>query len=381
LDPHGLCRPRDNLSMLKIVNVAGARPNFVKIAPVVAELRKHPSAIASRLVHTGQHYDKTMSDSFFRDLEIPEPDVHLDVGSGTHAQQTAEIMKRFEPVVMEERPDYVLVVGDVNSTVACALTAAKLGVGVIHVEAGLRSFDRTMPEEINRVLTDHLSDLLFVTEESGRRNLLKEGIGEEKIHLVGNVMIDSLRRQLEVLGDPDTLPRFGLQPQGYGLVTLHRPSNVDESGVFEGILSALRDIARRLPLLFPIHPRTESRIAKWGFERFFAGSGLIRTTPLGYKDCLELMRKARIVLTDSGGIQEETTVLSIPCLTIRNNTERPSTIEVGTNHLVGTDPVRIVEVANGVLDGKCKAGGLPPLWDGRAAERIAEILLKRECRI
>jgi len=361
--------------MLKIVNVAGARPNFVKIAPVVTELRKHPSVIATRLVHTGQHYDDSMSESFFRDLEIPEPDVHLNVGSGTHAQQTAEIMKRFEPVVTDERPDYVLVVGDVNSTVACALTAAKLGVGVIHVEAGLRSFDRTMPEEINRVLTDHMSDLLFVTEESGRVNLLKEGIEAEKIHLVGNVMIDSLRRQLAVLGEPDTLPRFGLQPQGYGLVTLHRPSNVDEPEVFKGILSALSKIAARLPLLFPIHPRTEARIAEWGFEKFFANSGLVRTAPLGYRDFLELMRKARIVLTDSGGIQEETTVLSVPCLTLRHNTERPSTIEVGTNHLVGTDPVKIGEEADRILDGKCKQGGLPPLWDGKAAGRIVKILL------
>jgi UDP-N-acetylglucosamine 2-epimerase (non-hydrolysing) len=368
--------------MLKIVNVAGARPNFVKIAPVVAELRKHPSVIACKLVHTGQHYDESMSDSFFRDLAIPEPDVHLNVGSGTHAQQTAEIMKRFEPILLEERPDYLLVVGDVNSTVACALTAAKLGIGVIHVEAGLRSFDRTMPEEINRVLTDHLSDLLFVTEESGRTNLLREGIGEEKIHLVGNVMIDSLRRQLDVLGELDTLPRFGLRPQGYGLVTLHRPSNVDEQGVFEGILTALSKVAERLPLLFPIHPRTQARIAEWGFERYFADSGnrpgdrgLFRTAPLGYRDFLELMRKARIVLTDSGGIQEETTVLGVPCLTLRHNTERPSTIEVGTNHLVGTDPVRIVDEANRVLDGKCKQGSLPPLWDGKAASRIVEILL------
>ncbi len=370
--------------MIKIVNVAGARPNFVKIAPIVAELRKHPASLSSSLVHTGQHYDETMSESFFRELEIPEPDVHLNVGSGSQAQQTAEIMKRFEPVVLEEKPDYVLVVGDVNSTLACALTAAKLGVGVIHVEAGLRSFDRTMPEEINRVLTDHLSDLLFVTEESGRNNLLKEGIGEEKIHMVGNVMIDSLRRQLEALRDLDTLPRFGLRPQGYGLVTLHRPSNVDQPAVFEGILTALNKIAERLPLLFPVHPRTEARIADWGFEGFFVDSGdrgLFKTPPLGYKDFLELTRNARMVLTDSGGIQEETTVLSVPCLTLRNNTERPSTIEIGTNHLVGIDPIKIVEEADKILDGKCKGSGLPPLWDGKAAERIVNILLQKAFRI
>ena len=368
--------------MIKILNVAGARPNFVKIAPVVAELKKHPQFFAVTLVHTGQHYDGAMSDSFFRDLGIPEPDVHLNVGSGSHAVQTAEIMKRFEPVLIEHRPDYVLVVGDVNSTVACALTAAKLGAAVIHVEAGLRSFDRTMPEEINRVLTDHLSDLLFVTEESGRQNLIREGIAAAKVHFVGNVMIDSLKRQIVHLGDMRTLEEHGLTPRQYGLVTLHRPSNVDIPETLDGILRAISTIAGRIPLLFPVHPRTRTKIVEWGMAGYFATEaggekkrGLHETPPLGYRDFLELMRKARIVLTDSGGIQEETTVLSVPCLTLRHNTERPSTIEAGTNRLVGTDPAVITAEAERILDAEMPQAVLPPLWDGKAAERIANILL------
>ncbi|MBZ5495984.1 MAG: UDP-N-acetylglucosamine 2-epimerase (non-hydrolyzing) [Acidobacteriia bacterium] len=379
--------------MLKIVNVAGARPNFVKIGPIIAELRKHPDSFFATLVHTGQHYDDTMSDSFFRDLEIPRPDISLNVGSGSHAQQTAEIMRRFEPVLLDLKPDYVLVVGDVNSTIACALTAAKLQSGVIHVEAGLRSFDREMPEEVNRVLTDHVADLLFVTEESGRRNLLNEGIAEDRIHLVGNVMIDSLQRQLAAAGRSGILSRLGLAPERYGLVTLHRPSNVDKLEVFPGILSSLAAISRNLPVVFPIHPRTEARLAEWKLDKFFANSGaeigseekwhgLYRTPPLGYLDFLQLMRNARLVLTDSGGIQEETTVLGVPCLTLRNNTERPSTIYIGTNRLVGNDPRDIEPAVAQVLATPKPTASLPPFWDGHTASRIVEVLLgieKQRC--
>jgi UDP-N-acetylglucosamine 2-epimerase (non-hydrolysing) len=371
--------------MLKIINVVGARPNFVKIAPIVAEMRKHADVFNTMLVHTGQHYDKSMSDSFFQDLDIPPPDISLDVGSASHAQQTAEIMKRFEPVLLDHKPDHVLVVGDVNSTVACALTAAKLQIGVIHVEAGLRSFDREMPEEINRVLTDHLSDLLFVTEESGRQNLLREGIAPEKIHFVGNVMIDSLKRQLAAAVRSSILSRCGLLPASYGLVTLHRPSNVDEPEVFGGILSALRAISEQLPLLFPIHPRTQALVTKWQLNRFFANAGddigcagksqgLHRMAPLGYLDFLQLLKNARLVFTDSGGIQEETTALGVPCLTLRQNTERPVTIEMGTNRLVGVAPGDIIAAARLILAGKLRPAALPPLWDGHAAKRIVEAL-------
>jgi len=375
--------------MIKIVCVAGARPNFVKIAPIVSAMLKRADAIKMTLVHTGQHYDADMSDAFFRDLDIPPPDISLNVGSASHAQQTAEIMKRFEPVMLELKPDYVLVVGDVNSTIACALTAAKLQVGVIHVEAGLRSFDREMPEEINRVLTDHISDLLFVTEESGRQNLLKEGIPADRIHFVGNVMIDSLKRQLEAAGRSGIMEQIGLQPGSFGLITLHRPSNVDDPSVFGDILSALHDVSKKLPLLFPVHPRTAGKIVEWNMQGLFVNEGtaigsepkhcgLYRTAPLGYLDFLQLMRHAKLVLTDSGGIQEETTALGVPCITLRQNTERPSTIEMGTNRLVGTDPVRILQAAEEVL-AKPPVGTLPPLWDGHAAERIVDVLIN--CKI
>jgi len=374
--------------MIKVVCVAGARPNFVKIAPIVSAMRRQADAIRMTLVHTGQHYDADMSDAFFRDLDIPPPDIALNVGSASHAQQTAEIMRRFEPVVLELKPDYVLVVGDVNSTIACALTAAKLQIGVIHVEAGLRSFDREMPEEINRVLTDHISDLLFVTEESGRQNLMKEGIAAERIHCVGNVMIDSLKRQLEAAGRSAIMEQIGFRPGTFGLVTLHRPSNVDDPFIFGEILSALHDISKKLPLLFPVHPRTAGKILEWNLQDLFANdgtavgpeekrSGLYRTAPLGYLDFLQLMSHARLVLTDSGGIQEETTALGVPCITLRHNTERPSTIEMGTNRLVGTDPGRIMQAADEVL-AKPPAGTLPPLWDGHAAERIVTVLLNYE---
>jgi UDP-N-acetylglucosamine 2-epimerase (non-hydrolysing) len=374
--------------MIKLVIVAGARPNFVKVAPIVAELQRYSSVFSTTLVHTGQHYTESMSQSFFEDLSIPQPDIFLDVGSASHARQTGEIMKRFEPVLLEVAPDFVLVVGDVNSTLACALTAAKLHIRVIHVEAGLRSFDRTMPEEINRVLTDHLADLLFVTEESGRQNLIREGIDPQRIHFVGNVMIDSLLKHLRTDGDSDKLSSWGLSSRNYGLVTLHRPSNVDDPEVLERILSALVRIAERFPLLFPLHPRTEATLRQHAFQRFFSdepqdcsreprGPGLYTTGPIRYIDWLVLLKNARLVLTDSGGIQEETTALGVPCLTLRHNTERPVTVQIGTNLLVGTDPDSIVRKARRILAQPGARRSLPPLWDGHTAGRILNTLLKQ----
>jgi UDP-N-acetylglucosamine 2-epimerase (non-hydrolysing) len=372
--------------MLKIMVVAGARPNFVKVAPIIGELEKYRSVFVTVLVHTGQHYGGAMSDTFFEDLKIRQPEICLGVGSGSHAQQTAEIMKRFESVLVETNPDFVLVVGDVNSTLACALAAAKLQVRVIHVEAGLRSQDRSMPEEINRVLTDHLSDLLFVTEESGYSNLLREGIDSQRIHFVGNVMIDSLRNQLQMADGHEGIGVRDVAQRDYGIVTLHRPSNVDDPEVFERILAALGVIAERLPLLFPMHPRTEAEVRRQGLERFFdgeardldgtKGSGIYRSGPLRYIEFLRLMKDARLVLTDSGGIQEETTALGVRCVTLRNNTERPSTLEFGTNRLAGTDPKRIVHTAFQSLSEPMQPQRLPPLWDGHAARRIVEVLLK-----
>lgn len=359
---------------LKIVNVCGARPNFMKIAPLMRAYRAFPE-IEPLLVHTGQHYDANMSELFFRQLNIPEPDINLEVGSASHAVQTAEIMTRFEKVVLEYRPDWVVVVGDVNSTIACALVAVKLGVRVAHVEAGLRSFDRSMPEEINRVLTDAISDLLFVTEPSGLENLRREGVAEQKIHFVGNVMIDTLRANLQHARSSPILSRLGLQPGRYNVLTLHRPSNVDDPAVFGRILDALEVIQQDLPVVFPVHPRTVANLRRLGLgSRIEAMQGLRLTEPQGYLDFLQLTANAAVVLTDSGGIQEETTILGVWCLTIRENTERPVTISRGTNRLVGTDPQRILaayrQCRQAPPDGKC----IPELWDGRAAERIAAIL-------
>jgi UDP-N-acetylglucosamine 2-epimerase (non-hydrolysing) len=360
---------------MKVMHIAGARPNFMKIAPIMEEMAKYPARFQQVLVHTGQHYDDEMSQVFFDDLDLPTPNVYLGVGSGSHAQQTARIMLAFEPVLLEHRPDWVIVVGDVNSTVACALTAAKLGIKVAHVEAGLRSFDRTMPEEFNRVLTDHIADLLFTTEPSANENLRREGIPEEKVHFVGNVMIDTLLRHKERALTLDVLGKYGLEPQGFALLTLHRPSNVDVPEVLAGILDALAEIRVRLPILFPAHPRTVERIQEFGFEGRLAAMPNLRVTePLGYLEFLNLMANARLVLTDSGGIQEETTILGVPCLTLRENTERPVTVTQGTNTVVGSDPQRIVAEALAILDGKGKTGRVPELWDGRAAERIVSVL-------
>ena len=362
--------------MLKVINVVGARPNFMKVAPIVAAMKKRPAKFLPLVVHTGQHYDATMSDSFFRDLELPQPDTHLGVGSGSHAAQTAAVMERFEPVVLSEKPDWVLVVGDVNSTIACALVCVKLGVKVAHVEAGLRSRDRSMPEEINRLLTDQIADLLFTPSHDADENLVAEGIPRERIRFVGNVMIDSLQKHLEVARHLQTREKLGLAGIDYALLTLHRPSNVDLPDAFERILSALEEIASRLPIIFPVHPRTRKTIAELGLsKRVESIEGLRTIDPLGYLDFLNLSSSARLVLTDSGGIQEETTALGIPCLTLRENTERPITVEMGTNVVVGTDTTRIIAEAAAALNGSSeKVARQPPLWDGRTSERILDAL-------
>ncbi len=360
---------------MKIINVCGARPNFVKIAPLMRAFAARPT-FTPLLVNTGQHYDFAMNQVFFDQMAIPTPDVNLEVGSHSHAVQTARIMERFEPVLEQHRPDAVLVVGDVNSTIACALVAVKRGVPVVHVEAGLRSFDRGMPEEINRILTDAISDLLFVTERSGVENLRREGVAESRIHFVGNVMIDALRQHEDAATRSTILQRLELQPGRYALLTLHRPSNVDDPAVFGGIIDALTQIAAEQTLVFPVHPRTRANMKRSGLEaRLTALPRVHLIDPLGYIDNLRLMRDAAVVLTDSGGVQEETTVLGTPCLTLRENTERPVTIEQGTNRLIGNKPDRIVaayrEVTSAPRTGRC-----PELWDGRAAERIAEKLLE-----
>jgi UDP-N-acetylglucosamine 2-epimerase (non-hydrolysing) len=369
----------DNDRLAKIIVVVGARPNFMKAAPVLEELRKLPEVFDPMLVHTGQHYDERMSQIFFGELGLPRPDRYLEVGSGSHGVQTARVMIAFEEVLLEERPDLVLVVGDVNSTLACTLDAAKLHIPVGHIEAGLRSGDRTMPEEINRMVTDALADLLFTTERSANENLMREGVDPDRVFFVGNVMIDTLRRFEEKAEHSSVLGQLGLEERGYALLTLHRPSNVDEREPFERILRALMEVQARVPVVFPVHPRTRARIDTFGFREWIEGmEGLRLIEPVGYLDFLKLQKYARLVLTDSGGIQEEATVFDVPCLTLRENTERPVTIEVGTNVLVGTDPEAIVREAQRILDGRGKQGAVPERWDGNAAERIVETLRGRE---
>ncbi len=357
---------------MRIIAVVGARPNFMKIAPIMWEVQRR-SGIDAYLVHTGQHYDQKMSGLFFDELRIPRPNIDLGVGSGSHAVQTAEVMKRFEPVVAEQRPDAVIVVGDVNSTVACALTAVKMGVPVAHVEAGLRSFDRTMPEEINRILTDAISQWLFVTEQAGIDNLRSEGIAEDRVFFVGNVMIDTLLATRQRIEASRILEELGLDERGYGVVTLHRPGNVDDHEVLMGLVGALRRLQREIPLVFPIHPRTRK-----AFEgQFSEMPGLRLTEPLGYLDFMKLIAHARLVLTDSGGVQEETTVLGVPCLTMRKNTERPVTIHQGTNVLVGLKPENIIDVALRTLSTPPQSVRSPEFWDGKAASRILDNLVSR----
>ncbi len=360
---------------MRIINVCGARPNFMKVAPLMRAFATRPG-VEARLVHTGQHYDEAMSQTFFDDLGLPRPDINLEVGSASHAVQTALLMQRFEPVVEQQSPDAVLVVGDVNSTIACGLVAAKLQVPLLHVEAGLRSFDRTMPEEINRVLTDALSELLFVTEPAGVANLQREGIAPDKIHLVGNVMIDTLLACRQRAARSHVLDRLGLAGGPYAVLTLHRPANVDDPAVLGQILDALEEIQRTMPLVFPAHPRTRGNLERIGLlDRLQRMAGLRLTEPLGYLDFLRLMSEAAVVLTDSGGIQEETTVLGVPCLTLRENTERPITIEQGTNQLVGLDPARILAAFRQLRERR-GVPRVPELWDGRAAERIADIVVR-----
>lgn len=361
--------------MIKVINVVGARPNFMKVAPIVAAMKKRPDKFSPLVLHTGQHYDTAMSDTFFSDLELPEPDMYLGVGSGTHAAQTAAVMQRFEPVVIDENPDWVLVVGDVNSTLACALVCVKLGLKVAHVEAGLRSRDRTMPEEINRLLTDQIADLLFTTSEDADQNLRAEGIPSERIKFVGNVMIDSLIKNLERARQSTIKTQLGVADDSYAVLTLHRPSNVDNRQTFEAILDALEVISSSVPIIFPVHPRTRKTISELGLSgRVESITNLRLIDPLGYLDFLNLYSTARLVLTDSGGIQEETTSLGIPCLTLRENTERPVTVALGTNVIVGTDPQKIIAAANAALNGNNYSSRQVPLWDGHAADRIVDVL-------
>ncbi len=356
---------------IRILAVAGARPNFMKIAPLMHEFARRPGQFEPILVHTGQHYDKAMSESFFADLGIPKPDVNLGVGSGSHAVQTAEVLVKIEALLLERRPDALLVVGDVNSTLAASLAAAKLHVPVAHVESGLRSGDRTMPEEVNRILTDAVSDWLFTTEPAAEENLLREGVAGEKIHFVGNVMIDTLLAHSERARSLDTLERLGLAPERYAVLTLHRPSNVDSADRLARLFDVLGRLNEELPVVFPVHPRTAKAI-----EENLGGRkpNLHLTDPLGYLDFLRLLMDARMVLTDSGGIQEETTALGVPCLTLRENTERPVTVNEGTNQIVGTDPDRIDNAIRRLRDDPPRTDARPNLWDGAASVRIVDIL-------
>jgi len=356
--------------------VAGARPNFMKLAPVLRAI-KRDGRLTPRIVHTGQHYDAVMNEVFFEQLEIPKPDIHLDVGSGSHGQQTAKILERYEHHLLSGRPNATVVFGDVNSTIACALGAVKLGVPTIHVEAGLRSFDRSMPEEINRILTDSISELLLVSEESGLTNLADEGVDGSKVELVGNVMIDTLVHELEKVDDR-VLESVGVRPGEYALLTMHRPSNVDDESTLRLLVEALKGMAEDLPVVFPVHPRTRGAFERFGLtDEFNSSSGMCCVEPLSYRDNLALMKSAKVVLTDSGGMQEESSYLKVPCITLRENTERPVTIDVGTSRLVGNDPNRICEAWHDALDGQWNGGSDIPLWDGHAAERVADAIVQR----
>jgi UDP-N-acetylglucosamine 2-epimerase (non-hydrolysing) len=361
-----------------IMCVVGARPNYMKMAPLIRALRSDPAAPRTMLIHTGQHYDVAMNDRLFADLKLGPPDANLGVGSGTHAQQTAEIMRRFEPVIDAAAPSCVVVVGDVNSTLACSLVAVKKGVPIVHVEAGLRSFDRTMPEEINRLLTDQICDLLYTTERSAADNLRREGVRMERVQFVGNVMIDSLRASLPhavppgaVLASNGVVSAVAGDEARFGLVTLHRPSNVDEEESLAEALAILGDISRLLPLIWPMHPRTRANIERFGLWRLIDAKRVIALPPQGYLETLGLIKDAALVITDSGGIQEETTALGVPCLTMRENTERPITVEQGTNVLVGRERALVRRCVDEILAGGGKRGRVPELWDGHASERIA----------
>lgn len=348
---------------MKILNIVGARPNFMKMAPIIEAMNKYPDKIDHKLIHTGQHYDEKMSKAFFNDLGMPRPDIDLEVGSGSHAEQTARIMVAFEKVCLSEKPDLVIVVGDVNSTMACTITAKKLGVKVAHVEAGLRSRDMDMPEEINRLCTDVLCDYLFTTDHFADENLLAEGVSTEKIIFVGNVMIDTLVKHRKMASELNVLDEMELKKGQYATLTMHRPSNVDDSKTLMGIFEALREISSRMPIIFPIHPRTKKMAKEFGLEHYFTTGdkieGIWLTEPLGYLEFLHLNMNAKMVLTDSGGIQEETTVLGVPCITMRHNTERPITCEIGTNVIVGNDREKILAAAYDVLEGDQQSGSVP----------------------
>ncbi len=372
--------------MKKIVLVAAARPNFMKIAPIARELNKFPEKFQTIIVHTGQHYDKNMSDSFFEQLSIPKPDVNLEVGSGTHAEQTAGVMVNFEKFLLEEKPDLVIVVGDVNSTMACTITAKKLHTKVAHVEAGLRSFDRKMPEEINRLLTDVIADIVYTPSEDADMQLIKEGIEAEKIVLVGNVMIDTLVFQKEKAMATGFYKKLNLVAKRYALLTLHRPSNVDNKEIFLGIIEALQQIEKENTIIFPIHPRTRKMIEGFGFKSYFNFGAIQKNKinlidPVGYNEMLNLTANSRLVLTDSGGLQEETTYLKIPCITIRENTERPITVIEGTSQLTGTSKTKILAAYENIKNGYTKNSRIPKYWDGKAAERIVSHIAKKlKCR-
>ena len=365
--------------MKKIISVVGARPNFMKVAPIHKAFKKHEAKITHLICHTGQHYDEKMSKVFFEDLELPQPDFYLGVGSGSHAKQTANVMVEFEKILIQEKPDMVLVVGDVNSTIACSLTAKKLHIKVVHVEAGLRSFDMKMPEEINRILTDRISDYLFVTEKSGLENLKHEGVSNDKIFFVGNVMIDSLIYYQPKVDQSKILRDFHLSPltsSGYVLVTLHRPSNVDTKESLKKLIHFLNTLSGKRKVVFPIHPRTKNNLNKFDLLDKLS-TNIILTDPIGYVDFQALTKNAELVVTDSGGIQEETTYLGVQCITLRTSTERPSTVDIGTNQLIGLDLEKAETACLNVLSGKKKEGKVPELWDGKAAERIVKILLKQ----
>ncbi len=356
-----------------VILVVGARPNFMKIAPIHAELERR--GISQILLHTGQHYDENMSKVFFDDLGMPQPDIYLGIGSGSHATQTAKVMVEFEKVCKEHNPSMVIVVGDVNSTVACSMVCAKEWIPCAHVEAGLRSFDREMPEEINRLITDAIANYLLTPSPDGDENLRNEGVSENRIIRVGNVMIDSLFNNLERSRNSTIHSNLNIEKRNYGVLTLHRPSNVDEKDAFTGIIGALEEIGNKIPLVFPLHPRTKNRAEQFGLtKRLESIPNIVITGPAGYLDFVALMAESKLVLTDSGGLQEETTALGIPCLTLRENTERPITVTEGTNTIVGNDPKVIIDAANEILENGGKAGRIPELWDGKTAERIVDFI-------
>jgi len=360
---------------MKVMVVVGARPNFMKAAPIIERMKRFTDYLDPILVHTGQHYDRQLSQLFFDELKMPKPELHLGVGSGTHAVQTAGIMMEFEKVVLEDTPHLIVVVGDVNSTLACALVAAKCKILIAHIEAGLRSFDMGMPEEINRIMTDRIADFHFTTESSACQNLLNEGADESTIFFVGNVMIDSLLDHIKIARSRGILNQLGLEMKDYALLTLHRPENVDDPRTLKKILGAVNSVAERIPVIFPCHPRTRLNIDKFKLSSYFDETGIRLIDPVGYLDFLKLESEAAMVLTDSGGIQEETTVLNIPCLTLRKSTERPVTLSEGTNILVGFYPEKIVAAAENILNGNVKTGKSPKYWDGRAAERIVDVFM------